>query len=435
MTTTAVQDVKTASERDGLVYIRITLLCAIVLAFDGFDISAMGFIIPPLTKVWGISPAQFTPALVAGSLGMLFGALTAGIAGDYFGRRPVLITCVTLFGILSLLSSLSMDVSQLASLRFVTGLGLGGAVPTAVALASDYSPPGRQGRLVALMSAGLPAGIIVGGALSAALLSRFGWTSIFIAGGIGPLILSPILLFWLPESQGFQGQARSDGRSRAARASINPVSILLGPQLRWTTLLLWIVFITNFLASYLILLWLPSMLNASGATAAQAIVGTTLFPLAGITGAFILGWPIDKFGAERTLVAGLLVGALACAVVGFANLPYGLALLGLVFCVGLGLSGSQMGMNALSGSAYPTSIRATGSGWALGIGRAGTILGPLLGGLLLAAGFKTTAMFLFSSGAVLIAALAMGVLWIIRRPTSSHLAAGTSPHGAQDPGK
>lgn len=417
----------TVSERDGLVYIRITFLCAIVLAFDGFDITAMGFVIPPLTKFWGISPAQFTAALVAGSVGMLFGALTAGVAGDHFGRRPVFITCVTLFGILSVLSSLSADVTQLAFLRFFTGLGLGGAVPTAIALASDYSPPGRQGRLVALMSAGLPAGIIVGGMLSAALLAQFGWQSIFVAGGIGPLVLVPILLFWLPESQQFHNRARSNPENKehinfgtsshlAPRASRNPVSALFGPELRWVTLLLWIVFITNFLASYLILLWLPSMLNASGATAAQAIVGTTLFPLAGIAGAFLLGWPIDKFGAERTLVVGLLVGALAAAVVGFANLPYGISLLGLVFCVGLGLSGSQMGMNALSGSAYPTSIRATGSGWALGIGRVGTILGPLLGGLLLAAGFKTTAMFLFASGAVLVAALAMWMLWIIRRP-------------------
>jgi AAHS family 4-hydroxybenzoate transporter-like MFS transporter len=178
---------------------------------------------------------------------------------------------------------------------------------------------------------------------------------------------------------------------------------------------LWIVFITNFLASYLILLWLPSMLNAAGATPAQAIIGTTLFPLAGIAGAFVLGWPIDRYGAERTLVIGLLIGAFACAVIGFASFPFGTTLLGLIFCVGLGLSGSQMGMNALSGSAYPASIRSTGSGWALGIGRIGTIAGPMLGGLLLAAGFKTTAMFLFSSGAVLVAALAMWGLGMVRR--------------------
>jgi AAHS family 4-hydroxybenzoate transporter-like MFS transporter len=416
MMTAATQDLKSGTERDGLVYVRVTFLCAIVLAFDGFDITAMGFVIPPLTKVWGISPAQFTPALVAGSVGMLFGALAAGVAGDRFGRRPVFITCVTLFGILSLLSSLSADVTQLACLRFLTGLGLGGAVPTAIALASDYSPPGRQGRLVALMSAGLPAGIIAGGMVSAALLSQFGWQSIFIAGGVGPLILAPMLVFWLPESQAFQVRGQSGlALPTATRTSTNPVFSLFSPEFRWVTLLLWIVFITNFLASYLILLWLPSMLNASGATAGQAIVGTTLFPLAGIAGAFLLGWPIDRFGAERTLVVGLLVGALACAVVGFANLPYGFALLGLVFCVGLGLSGSQMGMNALSGSAYPTSVRSTGSGWALGIGRVGTILGPLLGGVLLAAGFKTNAMFLFSSGAVLIASLAMWMLWTIRR--------------------
>jgi MFS transporter, AAHS family, 4-hydroxybenzoate transporter len=413
MTATGAQDTESAGQKDALIYVRITLLGAIVLAFDGFDITATGFVIPPLTKLWGITPAQFTPALVAGSFGMLFGALAAGVAGDRFGRRPVFVTCVTLFGILSLISSLSANVTELAFLRFFTGLGLGGAVPTAIALASDYSPVGRQGRLVALMSAGLPAGIIVGGMLSAALLSQFGWQSIFVAGGIGPLILAPIMFFWLPESQQFQIR---QSKRISTEISRNPVYDLFSPQLRTVTLLLWVVFITNFLASYLILLWLPSMLNASGATAAQAIVGTTLFPLAGMAGAFILGWPIDRFGAERTLVVGLLVGALACAVVGFANFPYGPGLLGLVFLVGLGLSGSQMGMNALSGSAYPPSVRSTGSGWALGIGRVGTILGPLFGGLLLAAGFKINAMFLFSSGAVLVASLAMWFLWTIRRP-------------------
>ena len=416
MTIIAAKTSKAASEPNGSAYIRITFLCAIVLAFDGFDITSMGFVIPPLTTAWGMSPAQFTPALVAGSVGMLFGALAAGIAGDYLGRRPVFITCVTVFGILSLLSSFSADITQLAFLRFLMGLGLGGAVPTAIALASDYSPEGRQGRLVALMSAGVPAGIIAGGILSAALISKFGWQSIFVAGGVGPLVLAVILLFWLAESPEFQRRGRSQHESLATEASGNPVFSLFSPQLRWITLLLWIVFITNFLASYLILLWLPSMLNAAGATPAQAIVGTTLFPLAGIAGAFVLGWPIDKFGAERTLIIGLLIGALACAMVGFANLPYGVALLGLVFCVGLGLSGSQMGMNALAGSAYPPMTRSTGSGWALGIGRIGTILGPLLGGLLLAAGFSTNAMFLFSSGAVFIASLAMLTLWMVRRP-------------------
>jgi AAHS family 4-hydroxybenzoate transporter-like MFS transporter len=415
VTTTAAQDTKAVSERDSLAYIRIGFLCAIVMAFDGFDITAMGFVIPPLAKAWGISTAQFTPALVAGSVGMFFGALVAGVAGDYFGRRPVFMICVTFFGFLSLLSSLSNDVTQLALLRFLTGLGLGGAVPTAIALASDYSPPGRQGRLVALMSAGLPAGIIIGGMLSAILLSQFGWSSIFVAGGIGPLILAAILFFWLPESQRFRNREQPGSGSPSTEAPRNLISSLFSPGLRWITLLLWIVFITNFLASYLILLWLPSMLNAAGATPAQAIIGTTLFPLAGIAGAFVLGWPIDRYGAERTLVIGLLIGAFACAVIGFASFPFGTTLLGLIFCVGLGLSGSQMGMNALSGSAYPASIRSTGSGWALGIGRIGTIAGPMLGGLLLAAGFKTTAMFLFSSGAVLVAALAMWGLGMVRR--------------------
>jgi AAHS family 4-hydroxybenzoate transporter-like MFS transporter len=221
VTTTAAQDTKAVSERDSLAYIRIGFLCAIVMAFDGFDITAMGFVIPPLAKAWGISTAQFTPALVAGSVGMFFGALVAGVAGDYFGRRPVFMICVTFFGFLSLLSSLSNDVTQLALLRFLTGLGLGGAVPTAIALASDYSPPGRQGRLVALMSAGLPAGIIIGGMLSAILLSQFGWSSIFVAGGIGPLILAAILFFWLPESQRFRNREQPGSGSPSTEAPRN----------------------------------------------------------------------------------------------------------------------------------------------------------------------------------------------------------------------
>jgi AAHS family 4-hydroxybenzoate transporter-like MFS transporter len=172
-------------------YLRATLLCGMVLFLEGYDIAAVGYVIPSLVDAWRVNPSVFTEALTAGNVGLLLGSTCAGLLGDRAGRRPVLIGCVTVFGVFSLLSALVYSPMQLAGVRLLTGLGLGGGIPLAIALVSDLSPPMAQGRLVSLMSAGIPIGFTLGGLLASRLLPLFGWPAIFVLGGVLPLAMVP----------------------------------------------------------------------------------------------------------------------------------------------------------------------------------------------------------------------------------------------------
>src|SRR5262249_38389556 len=188
-----------------------------------YDIAAVGYAIPSLVDVWRVDPSAFTEALAAGNVGLVLGSTGAGLLGDQAGRRPVLICCVTVFGVFSLLSALVDSPMQVASLllparvdcpmplaclRLLRGLGLGGGLPLAVALVSDLAPPTAQGRLVILMAAGIPIGFTLGGLLASQLVPSFGWPAIFLLGGVLPLAMVPLLALRLPESIALSGTAR-----------------------------------------------------------------------------------------------------------------------------------------------------------------------------------------------------------------------------------
>jgi AAHS family 4-hydroxybenzoate transporter-like MFS transporter len=422
------------------IVLRVVGLCTAILALDGYDTTTMGFAIPSLAGAWGRKPAAFTQPLVAGSVGMLLGALIAGPVADRVGRKPVLLACVIAFAIFSLLSATSDSLLMLTCMRFLTGLGLGGAVPTTVSLVADYSPGRRKAALVAAMTTGIPVGSVLSGLVAARVLGHFGWQSLFIIGGILPLILLPVLLLWLPESVHFiVARNKTSARNRAIVESYaiesssvadvqlvrgNPVLELFKNGLALRTLLLWTMFVCNFLAVYIMLLWLPSILHLGGASGPASAFAATMFPLGALIGGYALTIPIDRFGAPRSLVVSLLVGA--CAVLWLAHGPmsYNATVL-TILCAGLGIGGSTMGMNGITGLTYPPFIRATGSGWATGIGRLGNILGPLVGGILLGMELPPTAIFTFTCYPVIIAAIATA--WIgVLISRSSHATPVTS---------
>ncbi|MFT8243430.1 MFS transporter [Roseomonas sp. BN140053] len=431
MSDTRVDAVEAEIDRRGVhgLQIRVAVLCAIVLALDGFDIAAMGFALPSLAESWKIAPSTLTGALVAANVGMLIGALASGPLGDRFGRKPVFMVDVAVFGIFSLLSAACHTVELLTAARFLTGLGLGGGVPLAIALTSDYSPKKHQPKLVAIMTVGVQCGMVGGGLLVAELLPIYGWQSVFVVGGVLPLAILPLLYFLLPESLQFMtAQGRSSrltdgmmGRNNAARQSggevllrKNPVAELFRNGLTPVTLLLWVMFACNFLSTYLITLWLPTILRSYGYGLGEAVFATTLFSLAGGLCALVLGWPIARWGSERVIAINLCIGVAAVLWLAVGGQQSHAMTLLSIFMAGIGISGSQAGMNALSGAAYPSLIRSSGSGWALGIGRLGNIFGPLLGGLLLGYGYPPTAIFLCGAVPVAIAAAAMLSLGLLR---------------------
>src|SRR5580693_8469764 len=269
-------------------HLRVAWLCGMVLLLEGYDIAAVGYAIPSLVDAWQVRPAVFTQALTAGNVGLLLGSLCAGLLGDWLGRKSVLIGCVVVFGAFSLLTAVAGSPLQLAGLRFLTGLGLGGGIPLAIALASDFAPPMAKGRLVILMSAGVPIGFMIGGLLASQLVSVFGWPAIFVVGGVLPLAMLPLLALRLPES----------AAPRAVAPRRNLVAALFQNGLAPSTMLLWAINLLSLLGVYFILLWMPAILHSTGVSPSWAILGTTMYALGVIVSPLLAAPVVDRIGME-----------------------------------------------------------------------------------------------------------------------------------------
>jgi AAHS family 4-hydroxybenzoate transporter-like MFS transporter len=405
----------------GALQLRVVLLCALVQAFDGFDLGTIGMAAPSLSKAWGVLPPQFTIAFVMSSVGILIGALASGPLGDRLGRKPLLVVSVAFIGLFSVASAFAWSVPSITGMRFLTGLGIGGAMPATVALTADYSPIKRRGTLLMLMFCGNTLGGFLGAQLVAQILPIYGWQSIFFCGGLPPLLLIPFLLLFLPESPRFLIAHRADhpGTQEILRqleispqvaasklvdvAKGDPVQQLFTGGLAVTTILVWVVFFANLLNMYLFNYWMPTVLNLSGLKPEAAVFYASMFSLGGILSCFVLGPLIDRFGAPKVLAASFASGVIFVLVIGLAGLrpPYiAIPFLG----AGAAMIGSQLGANAMVAALYPARIRSTGVGWALGIGRLGGIAGPAIGGTLLSFGLPPLQIFLCACAPALIAA-------------------------------
>jgi AAHS family 4-hydroxybenzoate transporter-like MFS transporter len=391
--------------------ILVAVLCGAVLLLEGYDLASIGYAIPSLVDVWHLPPAAFTTVLTSANVGLMAGSLAAGLPGDRVGRKPVLMGAVLAFGVFSCLSALVHTPTQFAIVRFLTGLGLGAGLPITVALASDFASEKYRGRLVTLVLTGPPIGFVIGGLVASRLVVAFGWPAIFIAGGVLPLAMIPLLALWLPESVALHRVPRE----------ANPVGALFRDDLAPTTLLLWPISLLNYLGLYFILLWTPAILHSTGVTPPQAILATTVYALGLVASPLITASLISRFQIEPILVALLTFGALCALAIGFTDPRFALLVV-LLGGVGIG-AGCQSGINALSGAAYPPAIRSTGAGWAMGVGRIGTIAGPLLGGLLIQAGLSPRTIFSVASIPALGAAsllVALGQVFRSRRSTDRH---------------
>jgi MFS transporter, AAHS family, 4-hydroxybenzoate transporter len=384
------------------VHLRVTWLCGLLLFLEGYDIAAVGYAIPSLADAWRVEARAFTATLVAGNFGLLLGSLCVGWLGDRLGRKPVIICCAATFGLFSLLSALANSPEKLAGLRFLTGLGLGGGIPVAIALAADFAPPKARGRLVMLMSVGVPIGIAAGGLLAGLFVRLIGWPAIFVAGGVAPLAMVPFLALWLPES----------GPLNVASRRRNPAAALFLNGLAPITLLLWAINLFSLLGVNFILLWTPALLHNAGVSPSQAIFTTMVYALSVIASPFLMAPIVDRFGMERGLACALAFGACCLLLIGVFDPPLWL-LMPIIWGTGIG-GGCQAGINALSGLAYPSAIRSTGAGWALGAGRIGAIVGPLLGGVLLALGFRAHGIFATAAIPAFGATLLMTILARLR---------------------
>jgi AAHS family 4-hydroxybenzoate transporter-like MFS transporter len=403
---------------DDALALRTTVLCGLVVLLEGYDLSALGYVVPQLVGAWHTPPVAFTAALTASNLGMFAGAVVCGRLGDRYGRKPVLLGCIGAFGIASLLTAFVTDTTQLALARLATGVGLGGGIPVCIALVSDVSPRHRQGTLVITMITGVVVGNLAAGVVAARLLSSFGWESVFIVGGLAPLLLLPFVAMFLRESSEFQAirsGAAPEGTAAASRAA------LLAPGLAGPTTLLWAINFLNLLTIFFVNSWLPLMLRTMGATAEGAILATSMFYVGAIAAAFLSAATIGRYGIERVLTVMLLCGGLCTMVTGVAALSV-MSLSLFIFGFGFGTGGSQLGISALPGAIYPTAIRSTGAGWATGVGRLGNVAGALLGGALLGLGWSPQEMLLALCAAPLMNSMLMWALGRMRAPRPAPIA-------------
>jgi MFS transporter, AAHS family, 4-hydroxybenzoate transporter len=394
----------------GTVQVRVAVICALIQMCEGYDIGSIGWAVPSLTHAWQLPPSAFSLAFLWSNLGMIAGAVMSGPIGDRFGRKPLLLVSLGLFGLASLASAASASIAFLAATRFFTGMGIAGGFSGATALTGDYAPQRLRATMIMVAVTGAPFGGFVGGQLAALLLGQgYDWPVIFIAGGVFPLVLLLITALWLPESPRFMS-ARAT--TRAVRGLAFPgekaIRMLFGDGYALQTFLLWIIFFCSLLDLYLFVFWLPEILHLIGLTPAEAVFATSLQTLGGVFAVLYLGWAIDRFGT-RSLALHYGAGIVFIGLIALAALPYS-ALLVAVFLSGVTVIGSQTGLNAACGKLYPARMRATGYGFASGVGRLGGIAAAPLRGYLLAHGLPPPFVFLSACVFAPIAAAATALL-------------------------
>jgi len=420
---------ETVLDSTGLTRYQVVVItcCALVAMIDGFDTQAIGLVAPEIAAEWGVNPSAFGLVFGVGLFGSLVGALLFGVTSDRFGRKPNLLAAVVVFALVSLVTPLATSVEGLMLARFLTGFGLGGALPGIISITSEYTPRRMRATIVGLMFCGFPLGATIGGLVAAKLIPAFGWQGVFYLGGIVPLLLLPLLVVRLPESAQFlaiKGDSERLGKILARMksplraeqitpeppATRSPVASLFTDGRATGTLLFWAGIFLSLLMAYLLVNWIPLVARQTGVGRSAAVLGVAVLNLGGIIGCLTLGRLAD-LTRRPTLVLGwgYALGALAIASIGLSNGSASTLLLTSLVAGFLAI-GAQICTVALCASFYETALRATGVGWSVGIGRIGAIVGPILGGLMLGAGVGAPILFMVTGLSALGSAIAVFAL-------------------------
>lgn len=401
---------------------RVVALCALVALLDGLDIQAMAITIPRLAAVWGVPAASFGPVLSASFAGIMLGTMGLGWVGDRFGRRRTVLCAFLILAAASIATAFATSIAMFVVLRFITGAAIGGCLPNVTALTSEYVPARRAGVAVTLMYSAVPLGGVLGSLVAGDLIAWVDWQGVFLLGGLAPLVLWVALFVGLPESARFLVvQGGEDTRIARTLARIDPaytpspsdvfeldhastrgrIADLFGEGRGPATMLLWLTFFFSMAVMYLLTSWLPAVFTAAGWEMAAAIRTLALFQVGGILGGLAGGWLLDRIGPYRVLATAFAIGTVAILAIGLVGAGSG-GVRALVLLAGFGIIGAQLVLTAISAILYPTAIRSTGIGWALGIGRFGAVVSPWVGGLAIAAGAGGTQLFLLAAAPALV---------------------------------
>jgi len=383
----------------------IVVLCFVIALLDGFDTQSIAFIGPAIAEDFGLQATDMTWVITASTVGMCVGAMSLGTFGDRIGRKKTILLALALFGVFSLAGAFAQSLEQIVILRFLIGLGMGGATPALLALTAEYSPKSRRGTFMTLVLLGLPGGALLGGLVAAAWLPVMGWRGIFLAGGVLPLAMVLVCSKILSESPIFlaaKGTSAADAQARQIMASISgsPVSpdavlatndkmqerssvaALFSAKYRMVTIAVFATYLLNWIAWFLLLLWMPTALKMLGLAGSQAAMGTVTVNGAFILFAIPLSIILPKVNPRKLLLVMFAAGIVIALGLGLAGSNFALVFV-LIGLAGFGIGGQQLALNYLIANAYPTQLRATATGWGIGIGRLGSIVGSALGGLIL----------------------------------------------------
>jgi len=370
-----------------------------IVLLDGFDTAAIGFIAPSLIKEWGVTRPELGPVLTAALFGLAVGAIISGPLADRLGRKSVLVGSVLVFGIASLAAASSASLDHLTAFRFVTGVGLGAAMPNAVTLTSEFCPERRRAIVTNAMFCGFPLGAALGGFLAAWMIPQFGWRSVLVLGGIAPLVLAAVIAVALPESVRYlvvTGKSAERIRSalrhissavgstqsfvmteKSSTAAQSGIGVVLSRSYVIGSVMLWLAYFMGLVIFYALINWMPLLFKEVGLDTQTATLIAALFPLGGC-GALVLGWLMDRFNGNRMIALGYALTAVSIYAVGLTAAGSVGRLMLLVFIAGVLMNAAQVSMPALAAAFYPTRGRATGVAWMLGIGRFGGIAGSFL---------------------------------------------------------
>jgi len=411
--------------------VNLLLWSFLAMFADGYEITAMAFAAPELVRLWGVDPASLGPVFSASLFGIFFGAPLLGYIGDRYGRKTAIVLGCLICGSSTLAMVLATNMQQLIVLRVVTGIGIGGLMPNTVSLTSELSPKRFRAMLIVLMFTGITLGGGTPSVIAAWLVPQHGFTVLFLIGGVVPLVIAACVALFLPESVKFLS-LRPDKREELLRVarkvrpdlSISPSTVfelqqsmpsrgiglrqIFSHGLHWITPLLWFCFGMTLMANYFLNSWMPVLFVQMGLPPDEAALASGLYHVGGTIGGLLISILIDRYGFV-VIALLLLLGAPVVAGIGIESIPYSV-LLALSLAAGICVLGAQFGNNAAAGLLYPTEFRAKAVGWAFSMGRFGSILGPLVGGMLLARSWPLSNLFLAAAVPLVAAAVAAMIM-------------------------
>ncbi|SCK46585.1 aromatic acid/H+ symport family MFS transporter [Streptomyces sp. WMMB 322] len=396
------------------------LLCWLAVALDGFDLVVLGAVIPTLTKTQalGFDPGSLTTAATLGLVGVGIGAVVIGPLTDRFGRRASLMTCIAVFSVLTLAIAWAPNIATFVALRFLSGLGLGACLPTALAYMTEYARPGRRGSAVTQMMTGYHAGAVLTAVLALVVIPEFGWEAMFVVGGVAGLLTLPVMWVKLPESQAFLDAREQAGKiskaggtgpaGKSASADGEPVrpSALVRGRLLRVSLGIWIASFMGLLLVYGLNTWLPQIMGAAGYSLGDSLGLLLALNLGAVAGLLLAGRVSDARGNKRTVLLWFGVSAVFLALLS-VKLESTALVYAAVFMAGVFVFSAQVLVYAFVGHLFAAEVRGTALGLAAGVGRLGAIVGPFLGGLMVSAGVAYPWGFYAFSVAAVLAVLAL----------------------------